>query len=105
MGAMRGSYMMISGIAQILGTSMSQVFSSLYAIAYSSIEIFSAIAAAQFFVPGMQLQSMMMVASLVTAIVGLAGVATAQQDLSRGVSAIHMTLQGFSTMIGGFHFS
>ncbi len=105
LGTMRASYAMVSGISQIIGGGMGAIFSSLYGLAISTIELFSAIAAAQFFVPGMQMQSVMMVASLVSAIVSLAGVMTGQQELSSRVNGITATLQGFQSLIGGFHFS
>lgn len=103
-GAMRASYMMVSGVTQMIGGSMGQLFSSLYAVAVSSIQIFSAIAAAQFFVPGMQMQSILMMASLMTAITGLAGFLSGQQILAGQVSGLNMSLQGLSQLIGGFHF-
>ena len=103
-GAMRASYMMISGMSQLMGGSMGQIFSSLYGIAVSTIEVFSAIAAAQFFVPGMQMQSLLMVASLASAIVSLAGVMTGQTELSRRVSGLTMSLQGYSQLIGVMSF-
>jgi len=103
-GAMRASYMMISGMAQVMGGGMGQIFSSLYSIAISTIQVFSAIAAAQFFVPGMQMQSILMVASLATAIVSLAGVMTGQTKLASQISGINMSLQGFSQLIGVMSF-
>lgn len=102
--AMRASYMMVSGIAQIMGGGMGVIFSSLYGIAVSTIQVFSAIAAAQFFVPGMQMQSIMMVASLVSAIISLRLVMAGQTELAGRVSGINMALQGFGSLIGGFHF-
>lgn len=104
LGAMRASYMMVSGFAQIIGGSMGQIFSSMYAIAVSSIQLFSAIAQAEFFVPGMQMQSVMMMASLLTAITSLASVMTGQTELASRVSGLNMSLHGISEMIGAINF-
>ena len=98
-GAMRASYMMISGVAQVMGGSMGQIFSSLYAVAVSTIQVFSAIAAAQFFVPGRQMESVLMVAALISAISSLGAVMIGQTRLSKAVSGINMSLHGISTMI------
>ena len=94
--------MMVTGISQVIGGGMGAIFSSLYGLAVSTIQLYSAIAAAQFFVPGMQMQSVLMVASLITAIVSLAGVLTGQQELSSRVSGLNTTLQGLGGLISSF---
>ena len=97
--------MMVSGVSQMIGGSMGQIFSSLYGVLVSEIQILTAIATAQFFVPGMRMQSVLMLASLLTAISGLANLLTGQQKLAKMVGGLNMSLQGFSQLLGSFNFS
>ena len=98
MSAMRASYQVIGGISQILGGSMGAAFGAIYGVGYAAITMYSAIAAAQFFVPGMQVQSALMVMSLITAAASLAGVIAGQTDLSSKVGALNQVISG----IGGY---
>jgi len=104
MRAMRASYQMIGGIAQIMGGSMGAVFSAVYGVGFAAITMFSAIAEAQFFIPGMQIQSALMVMSLITALASLGGVMTGQMELSRQVSGLNQLLVGMGSMIGAINF-
>lgn len=104
MRAMRASYQMIGGIAQIMGGSMGAIFSAVYGVGFAAITMYQAIAAAQFFIPGMQIQSALMVMSLITALASLAGVMTGQTELSRQVSGLNQSLVGIGSMIGAINF-
>ena len=100
--AMRASYQMIGGIAQIMGGSMGAIFSAIYGVGFAAITMYQAIAAAQFFIPGMQIQSALMVMSLITALTSLGGVMLGQTKLSRNVSNLNQSLVGISGMISTF---
>lgn len=101
---MRASYQMIGGIAQIMGGSMGAIFSAVYGVGFAAITMYQAIAAAQFFIPGMQIQSALMLMSLITALASLAGVMTGQIELSRQVSGLNQLLVGTAGMIGVINF-
>ena len=101
-GFMRASYQMIGGVAQVLGGGIGPVFSAIYGVGVASISLFMSIAQAQFFAPGQQLQSVMMMMSLVTALVSLGAVATGQKRLSQIVGGITQSLSGFGGMIDSF---
>ena len=104
MGAMRASYMMISGFAQAIGGSMGQIFSSMYSVAVSAIGTYKAIAAAMAASGVGTPQAILMTISLVTAISSLTSVMMGQKELSRRISALNMSLHGISQMIGVLNF-
>lgn len=100
MQAMRASYMMISGITQVVGGSMGQAFAAIYGVAVSAISTYQSIAAAMAASGVGAFQAALMTVSLISAITSLAGVMTGQTELSRRVSGINMSLQGLSGLIG-----
>lgn len=103
MNAMRASYMIISGIAQATGGSISQAFSAMYGVAIAGIGTYKAIAAAMAMVPGGQIQAALMTSSLIAAIVSLASVLTGQQKLARSVNGINSALHGIGMGIGSYY--
>jgi len=104
MGMMRVSYTMVSGLTQALGGKMEAIFGSVFAVAIQSIMTYKAVAAAMALVPGAQLQAGLMFASLTTAIVSLVGAATGQEELSRRVAGLNMTIQSFGGFLAGVNF-
>lgn len=103
-GAMRASYMMISGFSDVIGGNMMNIFSTVYGVGVASITMLTAIAEAQFFIPGMQLQSTMMVVSLLSALASLGGVITGQMALSNQLNGLNVTLSGFSGLLDSMNF-
>ncbi|KKN42888.1 hypothetical protein LCGC14_0708620 [marine sediment metagenome] len=101
---MRGSYMIVSGMARIIGGGFSRVFQSIWGVAVAAISIQTAIAKAQFFVPGMQLQSVMMLGILTSAIFNMGALMAGQKDLARQARGVNFALHGISSMIGSFYF-
>jgi len=104
LGAMRASYMVVSGVAQAMGGSMAQAFSAIYGVAVAGITTYQSIAAAMASVPGGQLQAILMTASLITAIVSLAGVLTGQEEFAKQISGLNSAIQGIGSLIGVFDF-
>lgn len=96
MGAMRAGYMVISGMTQAMGGSMSQAFTAMYGIAMSSIQLYSALTPAIGAVN--PVAATMMAISLISAIASLGAVAAGQEEYARAIGGITMTIQGF----GGF---
>lgn len=106
MGVMRASYMMVSGFAQVMGTSMSQIFSSMYGAAVATIGTFTAIAdAIAASGPWGWIQAGIMFAALMTALVGLGNMMDGQQKLGSQFSGLNMSMQGFLQLIASFNFS
>lgn len=103
MNAMRASYMIITGVTQAVGGSMSQAFSAMYGVAVAGIGAYQSIAAAMAAVPGGQIQAALMTSSLIAAIVQLAGVLSGQEKLSRSVNRINSALHGIGMMIGSYY--
>ncbi len=99
---MRGSYMIISGIARVMGPGFSRVFQSIWSVATSSIIIYTAIAKAKFFIPGQEITSLLMIAELVAAVVNMGALMTGQKDLARESRGVNFALHGISTMISSF---
>jgi len=105
MGVMRASYTIISGFSQAAGTDMGQLFSAVYGVAMGSIQTGTAIAAALAASgPAGWVQAGLMTASLLTAFVNLAGVASGQRELARKVAGLNMVLQGFGGMLDSMSF-
>ena len=105
MGAMRAGYMVISGITQAMGGSMSQAFSAAYGIAMASIGTYQAIAAAMAATgPAGWLQATLMTSSLIAAIVQLGAVAVGQEDFATQIAGLNMTIQGIGSLLGEFNF-
>lgn len=100
MSAMRASYMVVSGLSQAMGGGMSQAFSAMYGIAMAGIQTTMSIAAALAASgPAGWVQASMMMTSLITAIVQLGAVLTGQDDLSRAVGGLNMSIQGIGGML------
>ena len=97
LGMMRASYAMVSGLAQVVGGDLGQIFSSVYGIAVSAIGTYQAIAAAMAASGVGTFQAILMTSSLITAGISLIGIMTGQKELSQRVSGLNMALHG----IGG----
>lgn len=105
MGMMRASYMMITGVSQAVGGTLSQVFASMFEIAISAIGTYQAIAAAMAATgPAGWIQAGIMTTSLLVAGINLATLAEGQSELSRRISGLNMSLHGISSMIGEVNF-
>lgn len=105
LGAMRASYMMVSGLSQVMGEGMGQAFSAIFGIATSAVATTSAIAAALAASgPAGWAQAGLMMSSLITAMVQLVAISTGQADLASTVGGINMTLHGIGSMIGAINF-
>ena len=103
---MRAGYMMVSGVAQIMGTSMGAIFSSMMGAASSAIGTYEAIATAMAASgPWGWIQAGIMFASLTIALVGLGELMDEKQRLGRNLNLLNMSLQGFSQLIGSFNFA
>lgn len=106
MAAMRAGYMVISGITQAMGGTMSQAFSAMYGIAMAGIQtglsISAALAASG---PAGWIQAAMMSASLIAAIVQLGAVAIGQEDFAQQISGLNMTIQGLGSLMDSMNFS
>jgi len=102
MGAMRVSYQMLGGIGQMIGGGMGALFSAIFGVGYASITMFLAIAKAQFFVPGMQMQSIMMIMTLMSALGSLAAIVDGQTELSRAFSGFNQSLSAGMSMVNNY---
>lgn len=102
MAAMRAGYMVMSGVTQAMGGSMSQAFSAIYGIAMASIGTYQSIAAAMAASGVGTVQAIMMSASLITAVIQLGAVSAGQEDFSRQVGGLNMALQGIGQSIGSW---
>lgn len=94
--------MMISGVMQTIGGSMSQAFTAMYSIATSAISLYSMIGTAAAATPGGQVQAALIGASMITALIQLGAVQTGQADLARSVGGLNMALHGLGSMIISF---
>jgi len=104
MGMMRTSYMMVSGVTQMIGGSMSQVFASMFQIGISAIGTYQAIAAAIAATgPTGWLQAGIMTTSLLTALINLYSLSEGQTELSRRISGLNMSLHSISSMVGMYY--
>ena len=105
MNAMRAGYMVISGITQAMGGTMSQAFSTIYGLALASIGTYQSIAAAMAATgPAGWIQAGLMVASLATALVQLGVVAAGQEDFAAQIGGLNMVVQGIGGMINKYGF-
>ena len=104
--AMRAGYMVISGMTQAMGGSMSQAFSAMYGIAMAGIMTYQSIAAALLPspIPGARLMAGLMLASLGTAMAQLGAVSLGQAELASQVGGLNMILQGIGGMINKYGF-
>lgn len=104
MGAMRAGYMVISGITQAMGGSMSQAFSAIYGIAMSGIQTYMSISAALAVspIPGARIQAGLMIASLVTAMSQLVAVTAGQEELAQQLGGLNMAVQGIGGLITNY---
>ena len=104
LGAMRASYIVISGISQAMGGSMFAAFSALYGVAVAGISTYQSIAAAMAAVPGGQVQAILMTMSLITALISLGGILTGQEDFARQISGLNMAIQGIGGLLDSMPF-
>jgi len=105
MGFMRTSYLLISGVSRVMGQGMSQVFSSMYMVAMSTIGTYKAITAAIAATgPAGWIQAGIMTISLATATSSLVSIMAGQRDLSSRIRGINMSLHGISSLIGMVNF-
>lgn len=104
MGMMRASYMMITGVSQAIGGTLSQVFSSMFSIALSAIGTYQSIATAMAATgPAGWIQAGIMATSLIVAGINLATLAEGQTELSRRITGLNMSLHSISSMIGMYY--
>lgn len=101
-GMMRASYMMVSGITQVIGGDMGQMLSAVYGAAVAGITTYQSIAAAIAASGVGTFQAIIMTSSLIAAMVSLSGVMTGQTELSRRVAGINMGLQGIGQSISSW---
>ena len=99
-GMMRASYMMVSGLSQVLGGDMAKIFSSIYGVAVSAIGTYKAIATAMAASGVGAFQAAIMFSSLVTATIQMGSIMMGQTELSRRVHGINTALHGISGLIG-----
>jgi len=105
MAAMRSVYMVISGITQAMGGSMSQAFSAIYGIAMAGIQTGLAISAALAASgPAGWIQAGMMTASLITAMVQLGAVTVGQEELASQLGGLNMMVQGIGSLLNSMNF-
>ena len=99
----RTSYMLMAGMARVMGTGMTEVFRTSYQILISAIGVYQAFVAIELGKgPAGWLQAGIMSASLATAMVRVYTLVTNQDDLSRQMRGVWMGLHGVSSMIGSF---
>ena len=104
MSGMRAGYMIMSGMAQAMGGSMAQAFTSIYGVAMAGIGTYQAIAAAMAASGVGTVQAILMTSSLIAASVSLVSVLTGQEEFSRQISGLNMAIQGIGSMIGAINF-
>ena len=105
LGAMRASYMMVSGISQVIGGGMGQIFSTLYGVAVAGITTYQSIAAAMAASgPAGWIQATLMTSSLIAALISLGGLAAGQTELASQVSGLNMVIQGFGGLLDSMPF-
>jgi len=103
-GMMQASYMMVSGVTQMIGGSMSQAFAAIFQIGISAIGTYQAIAAAMAATgPAGWVQAGIMTTSLLTALVNLYSLSEGQTELSRRISGLNMSLHSISSMMGMYY--
>ena len=99
----RTSYMLMAGMARVMGTGMTEVFRTSYQILISAIGVYQAFVAIELGKgPAGWLQAGIMSASLATAMVRVYALVTNQDDLSRQMRGVWMGLHGVSSMLGSF---
>ena len=104
MGMMRGSYMVISGIARVMGPGFSRIFQGIWSVVTSTIMFYKSIQAAMMAspVPGAALQAMVMMFSIIAATANVAALMAGQKDLARQTRGMNFALHGISSMISSF---
>jgi len=102
---MRASYMMVSGISQIIGGDMGRVFSAMYGMGVAMIGTFKSLAAAvAVSSPVGWIQAALMFTSLMSATIQLASISSGQTQLSQQMHGLTMSLHGIQGIIGGLNF-
>ena len=99
---MRASYMMISGMATVLGGDMGRFFSAIYGMGVATIGTYKAVAAAIAASGVGAVQASIMFASLISATVQLGAVMLGQNELSQRMHGLTMGLHGIQGMISSY---
>ncbi len=104
MAMMRGSYMIISGIARVMGPGFARVFQGIWSVVTSTIMAYKSIIAmtAASPVPGARIQAAIMGFSLMAAISNVSALMRGQKALARQSRGINFALHGISSMISSF---
>ena len=103
-GMMRASYMMVSGLTQVIGGPFGAIFGSMFGIAISAIGVWEGIATAMK-ASGVGLaQGIIMSASLITSLMSLLTGLAGQTELAGQISGLTLTLQGFGGMLDAMPF-
>lgn len=108
MTMMRGSYMVVSGIARVIGGGFSRIFQGVWSVVTSAVMASKALSAA--LVAGgtatgnvwMVIQAGIMMASLIAASVNVGALVIGQKDLARQARGMNFSLHGISSMIQTF---
>jgi len=104
-GAMRAGYMVISGITQAMGGSMSQAFTAIYGTLTAGIQTYIAFTAVELAKgPAGWLTAALMSASLTSAIISLAGVLTGQEEFASQILGLNMAIQGIGGLLDSMPF-
>ena len=99
----RTSYMLLAGMARVMGTGMTEVFRTSYQILISAIGVYQAFVAIELGKgPAGWIQAGIMSASLATAMIRVYALVTNQDELSRQMRGVWMGLHGVSGMISSF---
>ena len=101
---MRASYAMVSGLTQVIGGPYAQIFANMFGIAMSAIGVWQGIAAAMEASGVGTAQGILMTASLLGSIMSLATGLTGQTELSKQISGLTLTLQGFGSLLDSMPF-
>jgi len=102
MAAMRSGYMVISGITQLMGGSMSQAFTAMYGIAMSSIQLYMALTPAVGAIN--PVQATMMMISLMSSVIQLGTIAEGQEEFSRALGGVTSMMQGIGGLLDAMPF-
>jgi len=99
----RTGYMLMAGMARVMGTGMTEVFRTSYQILISAIGVYQAFVALELGKgPAGWVQAGVMSASLATAMIRVYALVSNQDDLSRQMRGVWMGLHGVSSMLGSF---
>ena len=103
-GMMRASYSMVAGLTQVIGGDYIDIFANMYGIAISAIGVWQGIATAMEASGVGTAQGILMTASLLGSIMSLITGLAGQTELSKRVSGLTLTLQGFGSLLDSMPF-